>query len=158
MNVDKSGHFWTTYLPCLVNVVCECLLLIYFLSLPRVTKIKGIGAKAISRSRGGLYDCRSSIFFFESFSYCNYIFVVLKSNLFCLAGKSHDPHIHSLLGRLHLSGLFIEYLHAYADQQAYFIVQFLFRISWSFRYRFSAKLVWLKTIYNCQYFFIPSHY
>ena len=99
------------------------------------------GAKAISRSRGGLYDCRSSIFFFESFSYCNYIFVVLKSNLFCLAGKSHDPHIHSLLGRLHLSGLFIGYLHAYADQQAYFIVQFLVQTSWSFKYRFSAKLV-----------------
>ena len=80
--------------------------------------------------------------------------VVLKSNLFCLAGKSHDPHIHSLLGRLHLSGLFIGYLHVYADQQADFIVQFLVRTSWSFRCRFSAKLVWLKTIYNCQYFFI----
>ena len=52
LTLTKSGHFWTTYLPCLVNVVCECLLLTYFLSLPRVTKIKGIGAKAIARSRG----------------------------------------------------------------------------------------------------------
>ena len=24
MIVEKSGHFWTTYLPRLVNVVCEC--------------------------------------------------------------------------------------------------------------------------------------
>ena len=23
INIEKSGHFWTTYLPGLVNVVCE---------------------------------------------------------------------------------------------------------------------------------------
>ena len=65
------------------------------------------------------------------------------SNLICFALQvSHTIRTFILYwGRLHLSGLFIGYLHAYADQQAYFIVQFLVQTSWSFKYRFSAKLV-----------------
>ena len=40
INVEKSGHFWTTYLPCLVNVVFEQTLIWIF------TKGEGHGIKS----------------------------------------------------------------------------------------------------------------